>query len=79
MIKKYIKAIWFDLIETTRREEIPLLSIFTTQKVKFGREYNIKTTPHNMIVEKIESNVLKELENKAGGSQINYDLIFGNS
>jgi hypothetical protein len=32
-----------------------------------------------MILKKIESTVLKELENKAGGNKINYDLIFGDN
>jgi hypothetical protein len=40
-IKKYVKMIWFDLLETTNREKIPFLSIFTTQKVKYGEEYKV--------------------------------------
>lgn len=81
LIKKYIKLIWFDLLETTNREEIPFLSIFTTQKVKYGKEININQTSTSAVINRLESSILRELENKTpgGGSRINYDMIFGDS
>jgi hypothetical protein len=66
-------------METTNREEIPFLSLFTTEKVKFGTDYKISETNNSALVKRIESSLLKDLESKTagGGSSFNYDMIFG--
>jgi hypothetical protein len=79
-IEKYIKVMWFDLLESTHREEILFLSIFTAEKMKFGTEFKIAEKNNSAFVKRIESNLLKEAENKTGGAvKINYDRIFGDS
>ena len=35
-IRKYIRTIWFDFLETLTREKIPVLSVFTTEKMRFS-------------------------------------------
>lgn len=78
-LERYIRAIWFDLLETLTREKIPVISIFTTEKLRFLDISKYKQGSARASLVRLDDYVIKEIEKNSNGGAptIDYDLIFG--
>lgn len=75
-IETYSKLIWFDYLESNKKEKVGLIAPFT----RIGN-YDNSNDDHESKVnrDKLSSNILKEIESnhRANKPKINYDAIFG--
>jgi len=57
-LKKYIRAVWFDLLESLTREKIPVLSIFTTERSRFSEISKGRDTSKQATVQIFDDSVI---------------------
>lgn len=77
-LKKYIRAIWFDFLATLTREKIPLLSVFTTERLRFPEVSKLRESSSGAMLQRLEDSVLREIESSNNNRpQIDYESIFG--